>query len=232
MQQGGLSQFSFFDWVQIVKSLPFHQLPGLQSQLKMAPAIREAEIRTMGLHKNPKIGSVLILIFPDSKGIAHIALIQRPKNGGIHSGQISFPGGRVENSDADYCSAALRETHEEIGIAPQNVEVIGQLTDLYIPPSNFLVKSFLGISYTTPEFVPHPAEVDQCLMVQLNQFFDRNNISPTHIALPGGYTLSTPCYAIDNLTIWGATAMIISEFVDLASQSIMHCHALHSAMQR
>ena len=206
---------SFQDWERIIRLLPYGKLPGLTSQLKMAPKIRESEIRTLGTGKNPKIGSVLFLIFPGKDGKAYTILIKRTQYNGAHSGQISFAGGKIEKTDFDPCAAALREAKEELDISPNEIEIVGQLSDLFIPPSNFLVKTFIGIANETPVFRPNPKEVEKPLIIELNDFFNPSCIAIEKIALQNGYQIETPCFLIDGNTIWGATAMIISEFIDL-----------------
>lgn len=208
----------FTEWASAIRMLPYDRLPGLAAQLRMAPKMREAEIRSMGADKAPKPGSVLFLIFAGTDGSACTALIKRPQYNGAHSGQISFPGGKAENSDLDYCFTALREANEELGIEPQEVEVTGQLTDLFIPPSNFLVKTFIGLSNTTPKFRPSPSEVEQLIVVPITAFFRPENILNQTLSLSNGYRISTPCYKIGSWVIWGATAMIISEFTCLATE--------------
>lgn len=209
---------AYSEWARAIRMLPYDRLPGLAAQLRMAPKIREAELRSMGANQTPKPGSVLFLIFPGTDGSACTALIKRPQYDGAHSGQISFPGGKAENTDIDYCFTALREANEELGIESQEVEVTGQLTDLFIPPSNFLVKTFVGLSDKTPKFRPSPSEVDQLILVPISSFFQPEHILNQTLSLSNGYRISTPCYKIGSWIIWGATAMIISEFTYLATE--------------
>jgi len=198
-----------------LKALNFENLPGLDAQLKMAPRNREKEIRDRGAGRNPVTSSVLLLCYPLLNGKAGILLIERQQYPGHHSGQISFPGGRVEASDKGLDKTALRETYEETGVNPFDIILIGKLTPLYIPPSNHLVYPFAGVAEKHPEFRADPAEVARILEVPLCSFLDPANIQNKIIRLKNGTEVQTPCYLIDGHVIWGATAMILYEFMDL-----------------
>jgi hypothetical protein len=152
----------------------------------------------------------MILLFPQDNTIKTL-FIERPVYEGVHSGQVGFPGGKYEDDDVDLKQTALRETYEEVGIHPEKIEVIGQLTDLYINPSNFLVSPFIGYTNDIPNFIANEREVKQIVVYNL---FDLNNdtlISEKEISVSGGFTLKTPYYEIAGLTVWGATAMMVSE---------------------
>jgi 8-oxo-dGTP pyrophosphatase MutT (NUDIX family) len=135
---------------------------------------------------------------------------------GVHSGQISFPGGKVETTDKDFEATALRETFEEIGVKPEAIEIIGQLTDFYISPSNFLVKVFAGYTLQKPAFIPDKKEVQSILEVDIDEFFDSNNIAEKEFYSTSRKTaVFAPCYLVNGLEIWGATAMMLSEMLDI-----------------
>ncbi len=193
----------------------FITLPGQPVQLTMAPDIRKDQIRGMGKGHEPVKSSVMILIYPGVEGSAKSVFIQRPKYDGVHSGQISFPGGRLDPDDEDMMQTALRETHEEIGISPDQVEVIGQLSELYIPPSNHLVSPFAGLLSKMPVFCPDPIEVACIIEVELGDFLSGNNKTESIIKLADGEIVNTPCYKTGEHIIWGATAMILAEFISL-----------------
>ncbi len=202
----------FGDVVRVLRDADFSLLPGQKSQLTMAPALRRDEIRRMGKGMNAVSSGVLILLFPDSENQASTVFIQRPVYDGVHSGQISLPGGRREDHDPDLQNTALREAKEEVGINPASVKVAGKLSDLYIPPSNFIVSPFVGLYHHEPSFVPDPDEVEQIIPVRMADFFQPENIREVPIRLTGGDCLPTPCYDINGRIIWGATAMIMAEF--------------------
>ena len=119
------------------------ELPGEEAQFSMAPFSRERIREIPKQNYSPKLSAVLILLFPHNNSI-NTVLIQRPEYAGIHSGQIAFPGGKFEDDDIELSRTALRETSEEIGIITENIEIIGSLTDIYITPSNFLVRPFVA----------------------------------------------------------------------------------------
>ena len=146
-------------------------------------------------------------------------LIQRTENPrDRHSGQVSFPGGRWEEWDGELANVALRETEEEIGVPAQHIEILGRLTDLYIPVSNFLVHPFVGILHGAPEFVPQPGEVEAVLTPSLSVFQSPENLKRIDLTLQQGITLKdVPYFDVHGRIVWGATAMIMSEFLELVT---------------
>jgi len=191
-----------------------HGLPGVERQLLMAPAHRENDIR-LGLH-NPKAikSSVLILIFPH-KGILKTVVMLRPSYNGVHGGQISLPGGKRETTDTDMAATALRETYEEIGVDAFKIRIIGALSPLYIPPSNYIVFPFIGLTDSKPDFKTDPGEVQELIEISLEDLIDKNKATLRTVVLGDGSSFEVPCYAIGEIVIWGATAMILSEFTEL-----------------
>lgn len=161
---------------------------------------------------------VLILIYPD-KGKIHTPCILRPKYDGVHGGQVSFPGGKAEPGDRDIVETALREASEEIGVDPTMVKVIGKLTDLYIPPSNFLVTPVVGYSLSRPVFSIDPFEVEKLLEIDLLNLLYEPVIEQLKIVTRDGLEIEAPAYMMDGNVIWGATAMIISELREIVNHS-------------
>ena len=185
-------------------------LPGEDAQFLMAPFARK-RIQQLDLEKsNPKKSAVLILLFPMGNGI-HTLLIERPVYDGVHSGQVAFPGGKFEEKDIHLQQTALRETFEEVGIPSRDIEIIGKLTDLYIKPSNFLVAPFIGYINKKPDFVPDAYEVQKIITVDLFGLNATKIRTEKIITHSSGYKIKAPCYEIKGLTVWGATAMMISE---------------------
>ncbi len=214
------SVITFSEFYKQIKRIDFSALPGLEAQIRMAPTNRRDDIRSRGEGGSPLLSGVLFLFYPMADGSTGTVFIQRPKYNGVHSGQISFPGGRFEKEDGSLEHTALRETHEEIGIDPKQIEVIGKLTDLYIPPSNHLVSPFIGVMHQAPSFTPDPVEVEEVIPLALSDFFSKDCIHEMPIELADGSRLQTPCYLINGLVIWGATAMMISEFIQLILEKI------------
>lgn len=203
----------FHPFIQHLSNYGFYDLPGQEAQLVMAPNIRQEEIRSMGTGNDPVKSGVIILVYPGNGEEAHTVFIRRPQYDGVHSGQIALPGGRQEEDDKDMMETALREAEEEIGIARQDVQVAGKLTDLYIPPSNYLVSPFIGIIPDKPVFYPDNNEVAQIIELPLRIFVEDTYRTRVPITMATGECMDTPCYLVDHHTIWGATAMIIAEFV-------------------
>jgi len=193
-------------------------LPGLDVQLNMAPVLRKHEIRGVGEGRDPVISSVLILLYPDANNEINTVMMQRPTYDGVHSGQISFPGGRYEETDESLAHTAIRETHEEIGISSHKIEIINRLTDLYIPPSNYIVSPFIGLLKETPVFKPDEKEVERLLTIPLQSFLGEDSIQQVPIRLSNGQTFHTPCYLVNGDVIWGATAMIMAEFIAIVKK--------------
>jgi 8-oxo-dGTP pyrophosphatase MutT (NUDIX family) len=186
-------------------------LPGLESQLIMASKKRLTFPFRNGPPASAKPSGVLILLYPYIEDIFFV-LMRRPDYTGVHSGQISLPGGKFEPEDRDLIATAIREAREEVGIKPSAVNVIGMLTPLYIPPSNYIVTPVAGWSDQRPEFAADPREVDEIIEVKLTDFLDDRHVQTKRIKLFMGLSANFTCYYIDRNIIWGATAMILSEF--------------------
>ena len=155
--------------------------------------------------------AVLVLLYPRRDEL-HLPLIVRPTYDGAHSGQVAFPGGGCEEGDADLTGTALREAQEELGIAPGDVQVLGKLTQLYIRPSNYQVHPTVGRIAYRPAFQPNVREVAQLLEVPLNTLLDPAHLRRERWQLQDRSAL-VPFFAIQGQTIWGATAMILSELL-------------------
>ena len=192
-------------------------LPGRSAQYRMASMRRLEEL---GFNPVPpsdaKVACVLNLLYWQEDAW-HTLLIQRTQNPkDRHSGQVSFPGGRFEENDGELVNVALREAHEEIGVWPGHVEVLGRLTELYIPVSNFVVHPFVGILNGPAVFRPQPGEVEMILTPAVHVFTRPENQKVTDLNLSSGMTLKdVPYFDLEGRMVWGATAMILSEFLEL-----------------
>ncbi len=186
-------------------------LPGLSAQKLMSPNNRVTTAEY--LEKNPsyKTSCVMLLLYPDDKEQTHLIMIERADGNRTHSGQISFPGGRREMDDASLIDVALRETYEEIGVNPSTIKILGELTELYIPVSNFLVHPFVGMLDKLPDFVPSTAEVKNVLSPELNLFLNHDGKSNHDFKSYDGKIFNAPYYSFQEYKIWGASAMMISE---------------------
>jgi 8-oxo-dGTP pyrophosphatase MutT (NUDIX family) len=186
-------------------------LPGLEAQLELAPLGRREEIEKIRVPKDAKKSCVLLLLYPGANDWM-FPLIQRPSYDGVHSGQIGLPGGKVEPTDPDYSFTALRETHEEIGIHPSEVNLIGQLSPIYIPPSRFWVQPFVGFLDHQPHFIPDNHEVAEILSAEAGIFHAHDVVKETIVTVAGGFKIQSKYYHVQDKVVWGATAMILSEF--------------------
>jgi 8-oxo-dGTP pyrophosphatase MutT (NUDIX family) len=189
-------------------------LPGWEAQLKMASLRRLSHGKVISPPPNARLGSVMVLIYPVD-GKAFTVFIRRNEYEGIHSGQISFPGGGAEAVDKSHADTALREAWEETGIVPEKVEVLGELTRLYIPPSNFLVFPIVATCPERPDFIPDPSEVQEIIEVELSGLKEPGIIQQREIVLSEDFSIMAPCYQVGGTVIWGATAMILSELLEM-----------------
>jgi 8-oxo-dGTP pyrophosphatase MutT (NUDIX family) len=152
-----------------------------------------------------RMAAVLLLLF-DLDGEPHTILTRRADHLSHHPGQVSLPGGRFETADGDLATTALRETHEEIGIAPESVRIVRQLGSVHTRVSSFLVTPFVGVAAGPIEPVPCDREIARVMQVS---FAD---ILAADARLPRFPTLATLRYPLDNEDVWGATARILSDF--------------------
>jgi len=186
-------------------------LPGTAVQWEMASSDRIVKGFPVKRKEDTVEGAVLILLYPVGNKI-YTVLIQRPVYDGVHSGQISFPGGKREKADRNLIQTSLREAHEETGIKTEFINIIGILTPLYIPVSNIEVTPVLAWSETKPYFVPEKKEVAYLIEAEL-ALFQNNEIIKTIPAEFKGESVTIKCYDYNNNIIWGATAMIIHELM-------------------
>lgn len=193
-------------------------LPGPDAQYAMSSIGRKSRVVSEFGKKEHKKSAVLILLY-EKNGQVYFPLTQRRSYKGVHSGQVSLPGGKLEFDDTDLSHTAIRETHEEIGINRNQIQLIGQLTDLYIPPSNHHVHPYVGFLDDIPIFKKDDYEVEELLETPLEKLLDDSIISETKINLGNGLRIKTPYFDLHDRVVWGATAMILNEFKELVSQS-------------
>ena len=191
-------------------------LPGADAQRMMMPLDSKADRFDLN-RKNARLGGVMILLY-NKEGSLYLPLTQRHNYGGTHGGQVSFPGGKWEEGDPSIQYTALRETNEEIGIDHKKIKVLGKLTDLYIPPSNFRVSPFVGYIHDTPNFNIDPFEVESLIETPLSLLIKDSTIKRRNITVSGNYNLNVPFFDIENRVVWGATAMMLAEFVAIARE--------------
>ncbi len=194
-------------------------LPGAVAQAGMAPAHRNQLINNSKGPEFARKSSVLILLFPDEQGELNTAFIKRVEYDGVHSGQVAFPGGQYEETDIDLTATALREAEEEVGVKAASVTVIGKLTDLFVPPSNFIISPVVAKCLFRPVFIPDGTEVAEVFTVPLKHFLNPQFTGEYEIPYRNGETIRIPGYYFNNYLIWGATAMILNELLQLAKDA-------------
>lgn len=205
----------FQDFLEYVPKLVDVNLPAREAHFKMAPLERIESLKNLNIDSiNPKKAAVMMLFYP-KKGRTHLVLIVRNSYKGVHSSQIAFPGGKYEAEDQSFEKTALRETYEEIGIHPENIEIIMPFTNLYIQPSNFMVYPFLGICKEEIVFVPDGNEVVNIIELPLNDFLNDNLIITTTMSTSYAENIEIPAFKINEHIVWGATAMMLSELKEV-----------------
>lgn len=216
----------------LIKALQ-EPLPGTRAHAKMAPSARPLPPTYFSRQDSPRQSSVLILLYPGQDGL-YLPFIQRPVYEGPHSGQISLPGGKCEPCDPNHWDTALRETREELGIDTRGVQYLGTLSEIFIPYSNFIVVPQVGFHKDSLHFQPDPYEVNEVLEVKAAALLDQPRRTKT-IEYPAAPPIEAPYYDANGRHIWGATAMILSELIEIFNQrtpywanALRSCNA-HSA---
>jgi len=202
------------------------KLPGILSWNRMAvkpindnnidneKIIRYEELLSENKLSEMKQAAVLICFFKKN-GEYHLPLIRRPMHEKNHPGQIALPGGAMEENET-LENTALREAFEEVGIIPESVEIIGKMTPLPVPVSKYLISPFIGIAKHEPKWNINKQEVDELIILKFKDLIDSNNGYYEDWDLNGN-TLRVPIFKVMNKEIWGATAAVLSELLDLNS---------------
>ena len=196
-------------------------LPGKQAHLEVAPLHRYQSLKDehyQHLMRSAKEAAVLLYCYPREDKM-QLTLIQRTLDGGVHSGQIAFPGGKMEGKDSSLWSTALRECEEELGTRPKAAMPLLSLTPIYIPPSDFMVSPFLAVDIKAPKIKIDPREVALHIELPIEKLIA---LKIKQKPIPEGSLKNTivPCYTYESHFIWGATAMILTEFKFVLQNSI------------
>lgn len=186
-----------------------HELPGNIAHIKMSPF---RKIVT-NIPEKARKSSVLLMLHEFNNDI-YCTLTERSEKLGTHSNQIAFPGGKIEQNESEV-EACLRETHEEIGIDRNSIKIIGQLTSIYIPPSNFLVYPFIGITNQKPTYKLNTYEVKEVFDFNIYKLLNENIVKEKKIKTANGMLVQAPYFEIKNKVVWGATAAILNEFKEI-----------------
>ncbi len=186
-------------------------LPGFEAHLELAPYRKKVELNIK--KNNPKIASTLLLLYPNNNDI-YFCLTERQTYKGTHSNQISFPGGKNEIGET-IKETALRECNEEIGVQIDEINIIGELTQVYVPPSNFLIHPFVGYCDFKPNFKPNIREVKSIIEIKINDLYKSELIKKTKMSFgtkDQRFQVDVPYMDLNNKIVWGATSVILNEF--------------------
>lgn len=199
---------SFLHKIPEIKAAP---LLAEAAHIKMAPLNRAPYLKISEDQKQQSRKSAVMMLFYPKGNQTYLVLIERASYKGVHSAQIAFPGGKWEEQDRDLKETALRETEEEIGVDASKIEIIKSFTQIYIPPSNFLVAPFMGVLEVEPIFTPDEKEVAKIIEFPMEALFEddlvRNILKTTSYA----NDYEVPAYVYSDIAVWGATAMMMSE---------------------
>ena len=200
----------------LLKKVLTQPLPGLSVQSLMSPTGDNTE-KYFKVPSNAHKAGVLFMLYPKDN-TWHTVFMKRTSNiQDIHSNQISLPGGRYEDADGTLEQCAIREAHEETGIAPGQIDIFGKLSPLYVYASNHLVHPFIGIISKDPVFIPALAEVQSLIEVPIDHFYSNDIIKYKDLNIRHVTLKDVPYYDLYGEVLWGATAMMMAEFIYLWS---------------
>ncbi|WP_458626802.1 NUDIX hydrolase [Winogradskyella sp. PC D3.3] len=208
---------SFLESVVKIKHL---ELSGEDSHVKMSPPYRlELAEQMKTKSETARRAGVMALFYPNSTNETMLVLILRKTYKGVHSAQVGFPGGKYEEEDCnDLMRTAIRETEEEIGVNHLDFKVLKTMSPLYIPPSNFMVHPFIGISEHNLTFVKQDEEVEDIIEVKLVDFLNDQNTITATVPTSFDVDVDVPAFVLNGHIVWGATAMMLGEIKDLLKQ--------------
>ena len=185
------------------------QLPGEDAQFRMAPMKRPRMREALAAAPEVRQSAVLLYFFPKPDDWC-VVWMKRPDYDGTHSGQVGIPGGRLEPGES-HLQAALREFGEEIGVNVDHRNLIGKLSDLFIPPSNYLVQTFVAYALDHPDYKPDPLEVAEIIELSIGWLLNDAAVKRGKVRLSSGVVIESPYFDVAGHVVWGATAMILSE---------------------
>ncbi len=194
----------------IKRALALQPFDSLDAQRHMTPSHRAIE-RPASAGGRPRLSAVLLLLYCRAEEW-HVLLTRRRDDLNSHAGQVSFPGGSRESNES-LLETALRETREEVGLAPEGIQLLGELSTVYIPPSDFEVHPFVAYHAGRTYFHPDPGEVAELLETPLRLLLDPDT-RQVEVWELRGMLVEVPFYQIGAHKVWGATAMMLAEFLE------------------
>ena len=190
-------------------------LPGIDAQIRFAPEMLKHAWRTGQLPAESRQAAALLLLYPHHNGTA-VALTVRASGLARHAGQISLPGGATDPGET-LAEAALREAAEEIAVDPAAVRILGELTPVHVLVSGFTLHPVVGLTDRRPDFTPAPGEVEEILEVSLDDLRDASRIRQG-TRIREGVAVEYPYFDLLGHQVWGATAMVLGEFICLLAE--------------
>ena len=202
------------EFIEFIIKIKDFNLKGKLAHKKMAPYNRISENEQNKIDKfRYKEAAVLILIYPSDNGVPSFVLIERTISSGVHSGQISLPGGKKEKNDKSFWDTSIRETNEEIGVNLSKINFVKKMSCVYVPPSNFMIYPFIGYLDKYPFFNMQKEEVQNIFEINILDLLKNKNKSFSEVRSKYmDKKIKVPVYNFMNKIVWGATAMILSEF--------------------
>lgn len=186
-------------------------LPAVEAHIKLASFERISALLNQTYDKEGlRNAAVMMLAYPKNSK-TYLALILRNASTGVHSSQVALPGGKVEPEDINLEATALRETFEEIGVLPERIQVVRAFSEVYIPPSRFLVFPFLGVSQNELTFDPSLDEVAKMIELPLEDLLDDSNLTVVPLKTSYSDEINVPAFDLQGYIVWGATAMMLNE---------------------
>lgn len=199
------------DFLSKLESALQNELPGMRAHEEMSPLHRPLDSRLITDYDRYRKSAVSVILYEEANTL-HFVLIQRPVYEGTHGGQISFPGGKLEETDSDLEHTARRETQEEIGIQLTKNQLLGSLSTVFIPVSQFIVQPFVYFLEEKPIFIPDQREVAEIIHPPLIHLLDSASKQTKSMDVASGVRMkNVPYFQLSNKTVWGATALILNE---------------------
>ncbi|SDH34934.1 NUDIX hydrolase [Winogradskyella thalassocola] len=210
----------FNTFLESVVKIKHLELSGEDSHAKMSPPYRlELAEKMKAKSISARKAGVMALFYPKTNDETYLVLILRKTYKGVHSAQVGFPGGKYEEEDDNSLMlTAIRETEEEVGVSRQHIKVLKKMSPIYIPPSNFLVHPYIGISKEYLIFTKQDEEVEAIIEVSLNDFLSDSNTLTARVPTSFDVEVDVPAFKFNGHIVWGATAMMLGEIKDLLKQ--------------